>query len=94
MALVEDYDVVAALAANRADHAFNEAFCQGERGAVTTSVIPIFQNAPTAESAGNSGDDGTHMLKHASETTATLPKTLIWNDRVKSQELFRPLLTS
>src|SRR6266851_4455996 len=41
MALVEDYDVVEALAAKRTDTRSTKAFCQGERRAVTTSVIPI-----------------------------------------------------
>jgi hypothetical protein len=30
----------------------------------------------TAESAGDSGDDGTHLLKHAENTMAANPKTL------------------
>ena len=41
MALVEDNDVIQTLAANRTYDAFGYALCQGERGAVTTSVIPI-----------------------------------------------------
>jgi len=38
---VEDDDVVEALALDRADDTLDVRFCQGERGAVTTSVMPI-----------------------------------------------------
>src|SRR6266481_4237190 len=41
MALVEDHDVIDTLAANRTDHRSTHAFCQGDRGAVITSVMPI-----------------------------------------------------
>ena len=41
MALVEDQDIIQTLAANRTDHEFDVSFCQGERGAVMTSAIPI-----------------------------------------------------
>ena len=34
-------DVVEALAARGTDHAFDERICQGERGAVTTSSMPM-----------------------------------------------------
>jgi hypothetical protein len=40
------------------------------------SEVLQFKNGPTAEPAGNSGDDGMHMLKHAGDITLTLPKTL------------------
>jgi hypothetical protein len=43
---------------------------------MTESEVLQFKNGPIAEPAGNSGDDGMHMLKHAGDTTLTLPKTL------------------
>ena len=43
---------------------------------MTESEVLQFQNGPTTESAGNNGDDGTHMLKHAENTMAANPKTL------------------
>lgn len=41
MTLVEDHDVIQALAPDRTDHALDASVLQGERGAVMTSVIPI-----------------------------------------------------
>ena len=41
MALVEDHDVIQTLAANRAYNSLDESVLQGDRGAQTTSVIPI-----------------------------------------------------
>jgi hypothetical protein len=39
MSLIEDDHVVEQLAANGADHALGERFCQGDRGAVRTSAM-------------------------------------------------------
>ncbi len=41
VSLVEDNHVVEKLAAEGTNHAFGEGVCQGERGAVRTSVVPI-----------------------------------------------------
>src|SRR6266852_1478147 len=41
VSLVQDDDVVEKLAAEGTNHAFGEGVCQGERGAVRTSVVPI-----------------------------------------------------
>jgi hypothetical protein len=43
---------------------------------VTEGEVLQFQNSPTTEAAGNTRDDGTHELKHAGDTAATLQKTL------------------
>jgi hypothetical protein len=46
MAFVKDDDVVQAFPSDRADHALDVGvFCNGERGAVTTSVIPMARPA-------------------------------------------------
>ena len=43
---------------------------------MTESKVLQFQNRPATESAGKNRDYGTHMLKHAGDTTAARPKTL------------------
>jgi hypothetical protein len=43
---------------------------------VTEGEVLQFQNGPTAETAGNSRDDGTRMFKHAQNTMAAEPETL------------------
>ena len=43
---------------------------------MTESEVLQFKNGPTAESAGNNGDNGTQVLKHTGDTTTVLPKTL------------------
>jgi len=42
---------------------------------MTEREVLQFHNGPTAEPAGKSRDDRTHMLKHAGDTRSTLPKT-------------------
>jgi hypothetical protein len=43
---------------------------------MTESEVLQFQNGPTAETAGNSRDDGTRMFKHTQNTMVVNPKTL------------------
>jgi hypothetical protein len=43
---------------------------------MTKREVLQFQNRPATEPAGNGGDDGTHILKHAGDTTSRLRKTL------------------
>ena len=43
---------------------------------MTEGKVLQFQNSPATEAAGNTPDDGTHELKHAGDTAATLQKTL------------------
>jgi hypothetical protein len=40
VSLIEHDDVIQTLSANGNDHAFDKWICQGERGAVGTSLIP------------------------------------------------------
>ncbi len=41
VSVVEDNHVVEQFASDGADHALGEGFCQGERGAVRTTVVPM-----------------------------------------------------
>src|SRR5271169_3626189 len=43
---------------------------------MTKSEVLQFHNGSATESAGESGDDGTHMFKHAENTMAVNLKTL------------------